>query len=65
MALIIFVNTVIVATFTRARVVLRKSNPWVDLSALRELSYTMFTIGSFLAPEGIYFAYIYESPSFR
>ena len=61
MALIIAVNGLVVSAVTRARIVSRMSSPWVDLTAVKELSYTMFSIGSFFIFEGIYFAYIYVS----
>ena len=61
MALIIAVNGLVVSAVTRARIVSRMSSPWFDLTAFKELSYTMFSIGSFFIFEGIYFAYIYVS----
>lgn len=64
MALIIAMNGLVVSAVTRARIVSRKSSPWFDLTAFRELSYTMFSIGSFFIFEGIYFAYIYVSLQF-
>lgn len=64
MASIILVNSAIIITFTKARpAATRRSFPWVDLSAYREASYATFSIGSFLVFEGIYFAYIYVSPT--
>ncbi|KAJ5326484.1 uncharacterized protein N7506_009586 [Penicillium brevicompactum] len=59
MTLIILVNSVIIVTFTRSRIKPRKPPPWVDFSAFRERPYLLFSIGSFLIFEGIYFAYIY------
>lgn len=61
MAAIILVNSVIIVKFTRSRVVPRNPPPWVDFSAFRERPYLLFSIGSFLIFEGIYFAYIYVS----
>lgn len=61
MTLIILVNSVIIVTFTRSRIKPRKPPPWVDFSAFRERPYLLFSIGSFLIFEGIYFAYIYVS----
>ncbi|CAG8273197.1 unnamed protein product [Penicillium salamii] len=59
MALVILVNCVIIVTFTRSRIKPRSPPPWVDLGAFRERPYLLFSIGSFLIFEGIYFAYIY------
>ncbi|KOS40157.1 hypothetical protein ACN38_g9020 [Penicillium nordicum] len=59
MAAIILFNSVIIVKFTRSRITPRGSPPWVDLSAFRERPYLLFSIGSFLIFEGIYFAYIY------
>ncbi|CRL23939.1 Sucrose/H+ symporter, plant [Penicillium camemberti] len=59
MAAIILFNSVIIVKFTRSRIIPRGSPPWVDLSAFRERPYLLFSIGSFLIFEGIYFAYIY------
>ena len=59
MALIILVNSVIIVTFTRSRIKPRSPPPWVDWRAFRERPYLLFSIGSFLIFEGIYFAYIY------
>lgn len=64
MALIIAMNGLVVSAVTRARIVSRKSSPWFDFTAFRELSYTLFSIGSFFIFEGIYFAYIYVSLQF-
>lgn len=65
MALIILVNGSIIITFTRSRIKPRSPPPWIDLSAFRERPYLLFSIGSFLIFEGIYFAYIYVGVLFR
>ncbi|KAF4760775.1 hypothetical protein N7455_000673 [Penicillium solitum] len=59
MAAIILFNSVIIVKFTRSRIIPRGPPPWVDFSAFRERPYLLFSIGSFLIFEGIYFAYIY------
>ncbi|KAJ6180368.1 Major facilitator superfamily domain general substrate transporter [Penicillium mononematosum] len=59
MAAIILFNSVIIVKFTRSRIIPRSPPPWVDFSAFRERPYLLFSIGSFLIFEGIYFAYIY------
>jgi MFS family permease len=61
MTAIILANSVVIIKFTRSRIVPRSMPPWVDLSAFRERPYLLFSIGSFLIFEGIYFAYIYVS----
>jgi MFS family permease len=61
MAAIILFNSVIIVKFTRSRIIPRSPPPWVDFSAFRERPYLLFSIGSFLIFEGIYFAYIYVS----
>ncbi|QQK39970.1 Monocarboxylate transporter, putative [Penicillium digitatum] len=59
MAAIILFNSVMIVKFTRSRIIPRSPPPWVDLSAFHERPYLLFSIGSFLIFEGIYFAYIY------
>jgi hypothetical protein len=61
MAAIMLFNSVIIVKFTRSRIIPRSPPPWVDFSAFRERPYLLFSIGSFLIFEGIYFAYIYVS----
>ncbi|CAG8225177.1 unnamed protein product [Penicillium olsonii] len=65
MALIILVNSVIIVTFTRSRIKPRSPPPWVDWRAFAERPYLLFSIGSFLIFEGIYFAYIYAHAGFN
>ena len=61
MAAIILANSAFIVKFTKSRIIPRSMPPWVDFSAFRERSYLLFSIGSFLIFEGIYFAYIYVS----
>ncbi|KAJ5143030.1 uncharacterized protein N7515_001817 [Penicillium bovifimosum] len=59
MTAIILFNSVIIVKYTRHRIVPRSHPPWADFSAFRERPYLLFTIGTFLIFEGLYFAYIY------
>ncbi|KAL8968298.1 MAG: hypothetical protein Q9183_002530, partial [Haloplaca sp. 2 TL-2023] len=45
--------------FVRPRLPPRKSGPLVEWAAFRELPYTLFSIGMFLAFWGLYFAFYY------
>ncbi|KAL9620832.1 MAG: hypothetical protein Q9204_008171, partial [Flavoplaca sp. TL-2023a] len=45
--------------FMKPRIPPRKTGPLVELSAFRELPYTLFSIGMFLSFWGLYFAFYY------
>ena len=49
----------IALVFVRPRLPPRKSGPLVEWAAFRELPYTLFSIGMFLAFWGLYFAFYY------
>ncbi|OQE11492.1 hypothetical protein PENVUL_c002G09293 [Penicillium vulpinum] len=59
MTAIILFNSIIIVKYTRSRIIPRSPPPWIDFSAFHERPYLLFSIGSFLIFEGIYFAYIY------
>ncbi|KAL9014973.1 MAG: hypothetical protein Q9180_008910, partial [Flavoplaca navasiana] len=50
---------VLVFLFMKPRIPPRKTGPLVELSAFRELPYTLFSIGMFLSFWGLYFAFYY------
>jgi MFS family permease len=59
MGFIVAFNCVVVLLFTRTRIPPRKPRSLVDLEAFKELPYSLFALGSFLATWGLYFAYFY------
>ncbi|KAJ6276444.1 hypothetical protein J3E71DRAFT_365784 [Bipolaris maydis] len=59
MSFVVTFNAVMILSFTRTRVPVRKPRSILDTRAFKELSFTLFTIGSFLALWGLYFAYFY------
>ena len=61
MGFVITFNAIMIFSFTRTRVPVRKPRSLFDPSAFRELWYSLFAIGSFLALWGVYFAYFYVS----
>ncbi|KAL8844590.1 MAG: hypothetical protein Q9176_001102 [Flavoplaca citrina] len=50
---------VLIFLFMKPRIPPRKTGPLVELSAFRELPYTLFSIGMFLSFWGLYFAFYY------
>lgn len=59
MAFVITFNLVIIFTLMRPRLAHRTKGPLVEWAAFKEVPYALFTIGTFLALWGIYFAYYY------
>ncbi|KAM5343376.1 hypothetical protein ACJ41O_011913 [Fusarium nematophilum] len=59
MGFVITFNAIMIFTFTRTRIVVRKPRSLFDASAFGEQWYTLFAIGSFLSLWGLYFAYFY------
>jgi hypothetical protein len=54
-------NAVIILLLARPRVAARKKGPLVEWSAFKEVPYSLFAVGIFLALWGVYFAYYYVS----
>ncbi|KAF5878167.1 putative mfs monocarboxylate transporter protein [Botrytis fragariae] len=61
MGFVMLANNCFVILLTKTRIAPRASGPWIDLSAFRELPYTLYSIGLFLSLWGVYFAYYYIS----
>lgn len=59
MGFIITFNAIMILTFTKTRVAVRKPRSLFDASAFADSWYTLFAIGSFLSLWGLYFAYFY------
>ena len=65
MGFVIFFNTVVILSIARVRLPPRKTGPFVEWSAFREPSYTLFCIGMFFNLWAVYFAYFYVSSSLK
>jgi len=65
MGSVVTLNAAMILIFTKTRIKPRKSRSLLDLSAFRELPFTMFALGSFLILWGVYFAYFYVSLEIR
>jgi MFS family permease len=61
MGFVVTFNAIMILSFTRTRVPVRKPRSLFDARAFKELRYALFTLGSFLALWGLYFAYFYVS----
>lgn len=61
MGFVMLFNAVAALVLLRTRVIPRKNDPLVDLSAFRELPYALFVAGTFLAFWGVFFSYYYVS----
>lgn len=59
LGLIMLINLIIANIFLRTRIAPRKTGPIVDLSAFKDVAYTLFAIGMFLVFWGLYFAFYY------
>ncbi|KAL1798510.1 hypothetical protein ACET3X_002547 [Alternaria dauci] len=59
MAFVITFNAATILAFTKTRVPVRKPRSFFDARALKEGSFNLFVIGSFLSLWGLYFAYFY------
>ncbi|EUC31888.1 hypothetical protein COCCADRAFT_100202 [Bipolaris zeicola 26-R-13] len=59
MSFVVTFNAAMILSFTKTRVPVRKPRSILDTRAFKERSFTLFTIGSFLALWGLYFAYFY------
>ena len=51
----------IMLLLTRSRLPPRKSGPWIDLEAFRDIRYSLFSVGMFFAFWGQFIAYYYVS----
>lgn len=65
MGFVMLFNTAIIVALARPRPASRIKGPIVEWSAFRELPYTLFAIGIFLALWGVYFAYYYVRTAVR
>ena len=61
MGFVILFNTALIITFIKPRLAPRPKGPLVEWAAFRELPYTLFAVGIYLALSGLYFAYYYVS----
>ena len=61
MSFVVTFNAAMILSFTKTRVPVRKPRSILDTRAFKERSFTLFTVGSFLALWGLYFAYFYVS----
>lgn len=59
MGFIMLANSLVIMSLVRVRLPPRKTGPFFELSAFRELPYSLFCIGSFLILWAVYFAYYY------
>ena len=65
MALVVLVDSLVVVALARDRLPPRPTAPFLDLSAFRELPYTLFSIGVFFCSCALYVAYDYVSIALR
>ncbi|PGH35352.1 hypothetical protein GX50_01816 [[Emmonsia] crescens] len=61
MGFIMLANSLVIMSLVRVRLRPRESGRFFELSAFRELPYSLFCIGSFLIIWAVYFAYYYIS----
>lgn len=59
MGFVILANFAVALALTRTRIPPRTTGPIIEWAAFREIPYVLFTVGSFLAYLGLYFAYFY------
>lgn len=64
MALVVLVNSVYIVLAMQTRIAPRKLAPLIEIKALREVPFTLFTIGCFIELWGLYFAYFFVSSMF-
>jgi MFS family permease len=64
MGFVVLANASIAIAFARARVPPRRSGPFIEWSAFKELPFVIFNIGAFLILWGVYVAYYYVSFTF-
>jgi hypothetical protein len=63
MGFVFIVNSVVTLALIRPRVAARKSGPLFEFVAFKEIPFLLYTVGTFLALWGLYFAYYYVSNS--
>jgi len=61
MGFVMLFNAVICIIIARPRLPPRKTGPYIEWTAFKELPYVLFTVGTFLILLGVYFAYYYVS----
>ncbi|KAH7063743.1 putative monocarboxylate permease [Macrophomina phaseolina] len=59
MALVVFANSVYIVFAMRTRIPPRKLAPFFEFKALKEVPFTLFTVGCFIELWGLYFAYFF------
>jgi MFS family permease len=59
MGFVVLANAVFIFAFARTRIPPRKTGPFFELEAFKELSYVLFAAGTFLCFMSVYFAYYY------
>ncbi|KAI9149901.1 MFS-type transporter dbaD [Paramyrothecium foliicola] len=59
MGFVMTFNAAMILTFARTRIPVRKPRSLFDAGAFKELPFTLFAVGSFLALWALYFAYFY------
>ena len=65
MGFIVLFNSAAMLLLARTRIAPRKSGPLVELSAFKEMPYTLFAIATFVTLWPVYYAYDYVSISFQ
>jgi MFS family permease len=63
MGFVVLFNVAAILLLARTRIAPRKSGPLVELSAFKEMPYSLFAIGTFLVLWPVYYAYDYVSIS--
>ena len=63
MGFVFITNSAITLALIRPRVAARKSGPLFEFVAFKEIAFLLYTVGTFLALWGLYFAYYYVSIS--
>ena len=59
MGFVILANITVINTFARTRIPPRRTGPFIEWAAFKELPYVLFTSGMFLTLWGVYFSYYY------
>ena len=63
MGFVFITNSVVTLALIKPRVAARKSGPLFEFVAFKEIPFLLYTVGTFLALWGLYFAYYYVSLS--
>jgi len=61
MGFVMLFNSIVILSIARPRLPPRKTGPFIEWAAFKELPYVLFAMGTFFMLWGVYFAYFYVS----